>query len=882
MICLDKTYLRLKTLVFLAALNFIFYVNNAQTSIKKTEIEFETNHASLQLLITEIESQSDYKFVYSSKKIPVNSKIQIPENTLSINEFLTILNNQYEISNYISGKQIVLFKEKISDIIRISGYVEDAKTGERLIACNIYNSNLIGTISNNFGYYTIAQSTENILNFSYVGYKPFTMDVNSAKDTFINVKLEPFLLLDEVEIIGREKSLIDETNPLNTYLPHKLIDNIPSVFGEGDLMKAIQLTPGTQSGLENTNGISVRGGGPGENIMLFDGIKLYHYNHLLGMLSIFDNNIIKHSKIIKGGMPAYYGGRLSSCVDVRLKEGNMQEMKSEIALGFPALRAHIEGPIIKNKLSFLISGRSTLTIIPLLLLNNSDNSTRNLYKYNDLTLKLNYKFSNKSRIYYSFYNGTDNFRKYQEWSDLLQNIEYINNNNLKWGNRLMVLRWNYLISKNVFLNTSISNSTSFFKHEIEESYYTEFNKEDIEFEDDILKSGINDWTANFMIDHQVSSIHYLKYGINSSYYYLEPNVNGFIYSDFENFYTTEAASNDQTVKALENALFINDNFLLGSNLQINMGIRLSSFTADNNSYIKIEPRLSSSCKISENLCLLGSLTRNYQYIHLLNYTNLILPTDLWVNSNANIQPSFADQITLGLNKKIHKNFSLMVEGYYKKQQNLLTFTEGPKFLSMHLSWQEKVEIGKGKNYGMELLLHKMNGKLTGWVSYTISHAERKFENINNDNPFVFKYEKPHILNLVVNYKIKKNIEAGATWIYTSGLPYTSTGTSYQSAIDDFSYEIFRDVKYQAEIDNIHEKNNDRMIAYHRLDVSLKVIKQIRNTSLELKSGIYNAYNRHNPIYMYAVNEEMHKISVFPILPFLQIKMKFNLSVLKNR
>lgn len=847
---------------------------DAQTSTENHKINFPSTSLTLKIIINEIEKQTDLKFAYSSEKINLKTKFNLPEKSMNLNDFMELLSSGYQISNYINGNQIVLFEKKTENFIKISGYVTDAKTGEKLIAANIYNSQFEGTTSNNYGYFTFSQpASGNTLNFSYIGYKPYTINTNSITDTFINARLEPFLLLDEVEVIGREKTLIDETNPIQTYLPYKLIDNVPTVFGEGDIMKAIQLTPGTQSGLENSNGISVRGGGPGENILLLDGVQLYHYNHLLGMISIFDNDAIKSSKIIKGGIPANYGGRTSSCIDIWLKEGNKNTYSAEFTGGFPASRIFAEGPLMKNKSSFLVSARQSIhQILPL---PKSDKFDINNYQFNDLTAKINFSISKKSTIYFSYYSGYDKYFDENNYTDYLLKLYSYERNRFNWGTGIMAIRFSHIINNNLFMNMSLSNSNSYFNQLTDYENTVNNNASTTEHKTKELNSGINDKTFKINFNQTISNNNKLIYGGDFKRYYLKPNVNGFIYSNFERFYTTQAASKTQNSMAYENAFFIDNQYKANEKLLINTGIRLPVFVSDNKTFYKTEPRFSFVYHITKKASYTASATRNYQFIQLLSYTNLLLPTDLWVYSKKGTEPVKSGQITSGIHLKLNKNYSFSSEVYFKKQKNLLTFTNGPEFLMMNLGWEDKVINMDGKNYGIEFLFHKINGKINGWISYTLSHSERICTEINDGEPFSNVYDKPHVLNLVLNSKIYEGIEIGATWIYTSGMPFSFSNSSYRSAIDDYNFEIFNNENRSFTINEIENNPTTRLPDYHRLDFSLTYHNKYKFIQSIIKIGVYNLYNRHNPIYLFAENGEMYQVSIFPMLPYIQIKLKLH-------
>ena len=532
-------------------------------------------------------------------------------------------------------------------------------------------------------------------------------------------------------------------------LSGQTIRQTPVVFGESDLLKTIQLLPGVSNAGEGASGFNVRGGGADQNLILFDEAIIYNSSHLFGLFSIFNADAIKDINIIKGGMPAEYGGRLSSVLDITMKDGNNKKYQADGGIGLLSSRLTLQGPIQKEKSSFILSGRRTyIDVLSQPFLDRVDPETGEPnafagsgYYFYDLTSKINYRVSDKDRLYLSGYFGRDVFC-------------FANSDNgfaieIPWGNATGSLRWNHLFSDKLFMNTSIIFS----------DYRFEFNLAQSDFEFKIF-SGINDWNTKVDFLYQPNQRHTIKFGANYTYHIFTPgNATGRA-GDVE-------FAPDEIFRQYSNegALYFSDDFELSDELKVNAGLRYSSFqhrgdinlfkylkndlTLSNDNYRNIEPRLSLRYKLNTTSSIKGSYSENYQYIHLASTSSVSLPTDLWVPSSTGIKPKFAKQYALGYFKNFNDNmFETSLEGYYKEMTNLIEYREGylPED-NTNSSSDDSFTFGDGDSYGIEVLLKKNRGKTTGWIGYTLSKTTRYFDEVNNGLEFPAKYDRRHDLSI---------------------------------------------------------------------------------------------------------------------------------------
>ncbi len=778
----------------------------------------------------------------------------------------------------------------------VSGYVEDGQTGERLIGCVVKDANndKYVTTTNSFGFFSLKTPEKNLtLQVIYIGYENFEKQLTMNADTSFTIAIEIKNQLKEV-VVTSDRQNVQSTQMSQIDVPINKIEKLPVIFGEVDLLKTLQLMPGVQSGTEGANGIYVRGGGPDQNLMLLDGVPVYNASHLFGFFSVFNTDAIKNVSLLKGGFPARYGGRLSSVIDVSMKDGNMKKFSGAVSIGLISSKFTIEGPIKKDKTSFIISGRRTYIdalISPIIKFATAiayeGEKFSGGYHFYDLNAKINHRLNDKNRLFLSFYSGQDIAKiKYLSKWTLEDGIEQDRGvGRLGWGNIISAFRWNHTFQKNLFMNTTLTYSRfnfglllhqqSAYRVKGESKHSQEYKAE--------YDSGIDDLAMMVDFDYLPNVNHKVKFGLSGIYHKFRPGLAKFqtIVSDPPvNFDTTFGS---QTLYAPELALYGEDDINVNRWLKINVGARLSMFKVRDTLFKNIEPRISTRILLHKDLSFKMSYVQMQQYLHFLTNNTVGLPIDLWMPATNLVVSEKSWQAAAGFAWLIGNNFTLSVEGFYKGMKNLLEFKDGESIFSMSEEngigeiWENKVTQGRGYSYGAELFLQKKYGKLTGWVSYTYAKTNRKFANINRGKEYPYKYDRRHDVSVVLLFDLNERVNFGMTWVYGSGMP-----TTIQLA--EFPLHKYSDGYYEL-LPNIRGRNNYRLPAYHRLDFSVNLSKQKKRGKRTWSIGVYNAYNNVNPFYtriideiesdLFLENKTSNSIlriySIFPIMPSISYK-----------
>ena len=793
----------------------------------------------------------------------------------------------------------------------ISGYVTDGKSQETLLGASVYDAaTMKGSVTNNFGYYTL-KLPEGPVDFrvSFVGYDPYQAQFDLKKDTVINVSLAQSNQLNEVTVTARAiESNVKGTQMSTIELPVVQLKKVPALFGETDVIKALQLLPGVQSGTEGSAGMYVRGGGPDENLILLDGVPLYNVNHAAGFFSAFNADAIKNVTLYKGNFPARFGGRLSSVVDVRMKDGDMYEYHGNLSLGLIASKINVEGPIIKGKTSFNLSFRRTYyDIFTAPLVNyivktesdNKNNSAWGGYYFYDLNLKLNHKFSDKDRLFFSLYSGDDKVYARMKYGYDYSSSYYGTNSNSehlnidwKWGNRVAALRWNHVIQPNLFMN--VTGAYTQYRHSMgveirdESSYMSQGQSTSYSESVDLgLHSGIYDYSAKADFDYKPFDNHDMKFGVNLTHHTYRPTTTAFHIKEIEDNQTGfsfDTVTSDATVRALETDLYVEDNWDVNGFLKVNAGLHYSTFSVDKKTYHSLQPRLSARALLTENFSLKAGYAYMSQYIHLLSSNAISLPTDLWVPVTGDIIPMNAHQVALGAFYDWN-GFEFSVEGYYKKLNNVLEYKDGASFFSLdQTGWDDKVVMGDGWAYGIELFAQKQVGKFTGWIGYTWAHTDRLFDRpgqeLNFGQVFPAKYDRRHDLNIVLMYEFNDRIDVGATWVYSTGNCATLSYQDYNGL--GVGYNEYPSIGY------IESRNNYRFNSYQRLDLVANFHKQKKYCERIFSISVYNALCHNNPFVVipwseyeynpfldeYVNRKTLQQVCIFPIIPTLSWQYKF--------
>ncbi len=761
----------------------------------------------------------------------------------------------------------------------ISGYVEDTKTGEKLISASVYDTKTMkGTTTNTYGFFSLTlPKGEVVLTFSYMGYTTVSKTIDLTKDVIINFEASPSIELEEATVIDRKaENKVNSTQMSVNQIPISQIKKLPVLLGEVDIIKTIQLLPGVQSGSEGASGLYVRGGGPDQNLILLDGVPVYNANHLFGFFSVFNADAISSVTLIKGGYPARYGGRLSSVLDIRMKEGNMKEFKGEGSIGIIASKLAIEGPIIKDKTSFIISGRRTyidLLSMPIQKSLPNNNGVGGYYFY-DANAKINHKFSDKSRLYLSTYVGNDKAYMKNKEKYIDNDVTYEDESEfaLQWGNITSAMRWNYQINNKLFSNTTLTYSKYRFNigQEMNNSQTQNDTTTKSMFSFD-YDSGIEDVTAMVDFDYIPSPNHQIKFGFGDIYHTFNPGINVFQQTDDNSSANIDTSFGANPIYAHEYSVYVEDDIRLGSRLKANIGLRYTGFIVKDSEYSSFEPRVSARFLVNEDLSFKAAYSQMNQYILLLTNSGIGLPTDLWVPATDKIKPMESTQYAAGGVYSVTPQIDITIEGFYKEMNNLIEYKEGAGFFDSNTDWQDKVESGRGWAYGGEFLLEKKEGKTTGWIGYTLSWSERQFENISFGERFPYRYDRRHDLSIVVMHKFNDNVDIGVTWVY-------GTGNAVTLAVDKYQSYFGLNQSYTEPIEHYDNRNGYRMPSYHRLDVGVNLHKDKKWGHRVWSFGVYNAYNRKNPFFLefgYDNNNRVLKqYSLFPIIPSVRYSFTF--------
>jgi hypothetical protein len=763
----------------------------------------------------------------------------------------------------------------------VSGFVREAVSSESLIGVNIYLSDhQTGTTTNTYGFFslTLPPSDTLELTISYVGFTSQSVKVPFHKSIELNVDLKPSIVLDEVTITADRNEKQSQSVRMSTLkLPVSQIKNIPSLLGEKDVLKVLQLMPGVQKGSEGSSGLYVRGGGPDQNLIILDDAIVYNASHLFGFFSLFNGDALKSVELTKGGFPARYGGRLSSVLEMNMKEGNKEEWHGEGGIGLISSRLTVEGPIKKGKSSILLSGRRTyadLLIYPFL------NEEKTGYYFYDFNAKINYDFGRNNKLYLSGYFGDDKF-------SISTNDRYLQEKaGFKWGNATGTLRWNHLFNDKLFSNTSLVFSN--YKFGIYDDYKVKDENKDYYAE---YYSGITDFTFKYDADYIPSPNHWFKAGVISILHRFNPYA--FVEEDLaENTHKRDI----RYINGLESGIYAEDTWQPLDNLKINGGLRFSHFLATKNQYHFFEPRLSVAWRLKNDIALKGSYAAMNQYIHMISNTGISLPTDLWVPTTDRVKPQQSQQAAAGIVKDLKRNgLSVSLEGYYKKMKNVIGYKEGATFMLMDdpgstevINWEDNITSGKSWSYGMEFLLQKKEGRLTGWVGYTLSWTMMQFDSLNFGKKFYAKYDRRHDLSIVAIYELSKRITLSGTWVYGTGnaitLPTSKFTPLEHLGNDPINYpENYPNYYFRSDYD-FGDKNSSRMGSYQRLDLGIQFHKKRKWGERIWEFSVYNAYNRKNPFYYYISEDydsatktrygKLVQVSLFPIIPTFTYSFKF--------
>ena len=791
--------------------------------------------------------------------------------------------NNFRFAFFLSSSLIIIFsflslQLSAQEKFTLKGYIKDSLTGETLIGASItIKEQNKGVSANQYGFYSITLSPGKYnLIFSYAGYKAVSKEINFSSSKDSDVLLVPASYLSEVVVTGKKKENNVKSSQMGRVdLSIATVKSLPVIFGETDILKTLQLLPGVRNAGEGNAGIYVRGGGPDQNLILLDEAVVYNTGHLFGFFSVFNSDAVKSLTLIKGGMPAQYGGRLSSVIDIAMKEGNMNKTEVEGGIGLIASRVAVQGPIKKDKASFIVSARRTyIDALVKPFINKQSSFYGSGYFFYDLNAKINYKISENDRLYASGYFGRDKFD--------FKNNKRSFSTSIPWGNSTATVRWNHSFNRKLFSNLSL--------------IYNDYKFDFIGRQDNFnlrLSSGIRDLNAKTDVDFFASTSHKIKFGAQYTFHTFLPSV----VSGSQD--TIVFAPNSvQRKYANEYALYVQDDWDVNSKIKIGYGMRYSIFqqvgrytayTKDANgnkldstqyasgqtvkAYGGLEPRFSIRYALNELSSIKASISRNLQYIHLVTNAGTTLPTDIWVPSTYRVQPQKSWQYAAGYFRNFNNNmFETSLEVYYKTMQNQIEYADGytPNTLS---DPEESFVFGKGWSYGSELFINKVKGRLTGWIGYSLSWTWRKFPDLNNGLKYPSRYDRRHDLSVTGVYTLNSKWKLSTVFVF---------GTGNAISLPERFY--FINGVLTQEYSSI---NQYRMKPYHRLDFAATYTPQAnkpRKYSSNWVFSIYNIYSRQNPYFYYfdqqgnvadgSLTVTAKQVSLFPILPSVTWNFKF--------
>ena len=772
---------------------------------------------------------------------------------------------------YIIAILFCLFNLKLyTQTIRVSGNIIDASTGEKLPNASIRNLDDAqnGIISNEYGYFSLNVTDETSLQFSYSGYQNEVIKFkNTPKDSFIIVRLkETVLETVEISATNQDNTYQRRTQMSQIDMPIHVIKAIPSLGGEADPLKALTLMPGAKFGNEGSVGLYVRGGTPDQNLILLDDAIVYNPAHLFGFISVFNTDALKKVELLKGSVPARYGGRAGSVTNILMREGNNQKKTREFGIGLLSSKLLIEGPFNSNKTSYLLSARTSYYDLPniaqtigYLIRPNGELLT---YRFYDINAKVNHAINEKEHVFVSFYHGNDMYNVYNK------NIGEKNLLGLNWNNTMLSMRYNKIVSPKLFFKTTFNLSRYAFNI-LTKSNYEKGNKTSVK-----STSTIFDIAAKGQYDYFPNDVHHIKAGIEGIQHFYNPGQINIT----ENSHTT--VSRIQKQGLFETAAFFEDDIKPTEYFSTQIGLRLSSAILADKFYIFPEPRLAVRWQLTEKTAIKGSYNLMTQYSHLLTSNSVGLSNDIWVPANKNAPPQYIHQFALGLGCSIADgNIELSAEAYYKILKNQIDFQEGANItLNLSKNWWELIEKnGKGTAYGTEFLFQKKTGKWQGWIGYTLSWNFRQFENINKGEIFPFRYDRRHEFSIVNIWKRPSGWDFSASWVYATGNAATVVIARHNPPLGSATGIP------ESEIIVLSERNAYRMPNFHRLDIGWQkksLTKKGREKTLGF--GAYNVYNRLNPFFItlgevsvgQTIEYQLVQKSLLPIVPYISYSLKW--------
>ncbi len=842
--------------------------------IEDIRISGNYDNVKLTRVLEAIESQSGIAFSYASSDV---ASVMITYNyhnepLLSVVTKLLKPNGlAYKV--FRQNDNIVVYPASTSrrrqqSNFTVSGYILDKESGEVLVGANIYDvRRQIGTSSNKYGFYSLTLPADStVLAAAYLGYRTELFNQKLDRDVQLNIHLAPQTVKGDTISVENEITPAQQKTEMSSIdLSIKQIRSAPALGGEIDLVKVVQLLPGVHGGNEGSSGLYVRGGSPDQNLILIDDAPIYNASHLFGFVSVFNTDAIHNVNLVKGGFPARYGGRLSSVVDISMKEGNRQKFEGRGSIGVLASRLTLEGPILSKRTSFLVSARRTyldLVTRPFW----QEDFNLNKFHFYDANIKVNHTLSDRNRLYLSFYRGSDQFAA----KDLDLDTE------LGWGNTISTFRWNHLFNKKLFSNTTLiyskykfETTTSEERRDLEDNVVSRFDGE--------YFSGVRDMVAKIDFDYLPNPLHQIKFGAAATRHRFSPGISQYVEQQGQRSILDTLLTPTGDIDSWEYNFYAEDDIHFTRRFSVNAGVHAALYYTGAASYRSVEPRISARLQYHKNWAFKASFVNMTQNIHLLTNSGVGLPTDLWVPATDKIKPQESTQLAVGVaGTTLENRYEVSVEGYYKKMDRLIEYQEGANFLNLAEDWQDQVAFGDGTSYGVEFFVHKKSGTTTGWLGYTLSKTEREFPELNFGQPFPYRYDRRHDLKMVVNHRLSDAWELSGNWVFGTGNAITLAATGY--LLNDPASGR-PNLYAQPSGSHFRSRNGHRMSANHRLDLALRYhVTSDSGREHSFSLSIYNAYNRRNPYFIYysydGLQPTARQVTLFPILPSISYSFVF--------
>lgn len=879
---------------FLFFFLFIGLAATAQPVLDKI-VNFSVTDQSYEEALYQFSEAAKVKLTFSNDILPTKRLTYTFSNS-TIRQILTTLIKNTDLSYQIIGGQIVIFKKEKPKARRIiSGYVEDKQTGEVLVGATVMVNKInAGTSSNGYGFFSLElEEGDYELTISYLGYQRNQQRVLLKENERIKIKMLPSLTLKEIIVVADNIPVFDPDDYIDKLVSAQL-SAMPTLGGEKDLLRLANQLPGVSTGTDGIGGIHVRGGSIDQNLFLLDDVPIYNPTHLLGAFSVFNNDAIKSASFVRGRFPARYGGRLSSVMDIRTKDGNLNEWETTLGVGLASVKFSTEGPLVKGKSSFFLAARTTPLGLLIRKATRENKASKNQegetdLSFYDVNAKLHYKFSDRNKLYLSFYKGNDRYEDDTSIRYTISNEEVSLSNrdrsidNIRWGNTAGALRWNHLIVDKVFLNTSLIFSRYNFASESVGTHTDTLSSDQSVFNTNrftLFSTIINDVGLKMDVDHTVSKRYKLRYGGEMTAHRFTPGVaseTGNLSLSAEDLFIERSffdSIDNPTIPAMEFALYTEHN-LNWKNLNIRMGLRWSGLAVEGTFYQSIQPRFDLSWRPWRRLQINTGFSYNQQYLHLLSTSGVGLPTDIWIPSTQQIRPEEARQVSLGFKSLWANNFEFGIEGYYKKMDHLLEYTENASFNFINSrNFENNIVTGSGTSRGVEFLLEKKLGRTTALLSYTLSKTDRSFADINNGNTFPYRFDRRNNLKFTGSHRLSER------WTFVTNFVY-GTGLAVSLPSGTFSFSNPSSFQDPIEVLVFSERNGFRLPANHRWDIAFNWRKMGEKVEQNAGIGVYNLYNRKNTLY-YRLGRNPDnpsepaflRATLVPILPYINYTIKF--------